>query len=136
MGGFSGDLFEQVGKRANYKCEVCDKDLRRDKPTDVARHVAHSATTFHLDGGPHSYVLTSPPASMKRFKGKRFPGSMFAISLWGFTDDAFCVCPDCHRDIHKEALEQTKIKFPDYKGRSAMWSILEWITLKKVFRWN
>ncbi len=131
--GYSSDLAERVGLRAGYKCEVCGTSLKRKKVSDVAIHIAHSASTFHITNGPIEYLVTEPPAGMERFKGKTLPGSMFLVSIWNFSDDAFCVCPNCHRDIHRMALRETKRQFPHHKGRNAHWAILERVTLDKVF---
>lgn len=129
---FSSELQERIGQRADYKCEVCGVNLRRKKKTDVALHVAHSASSFHAVGGPDWYLITDPPAGLERLKGKAFPGNFFLVSIYGLQDDGFCVCTNCHRDIHKIALKETKRQFPDHKGRNAHWLILERVTMDKV----
>lgn len=131
---YANEFAERVGFRADYKCEVlgCEANLKRKRKSDVARHVAHSATSFHIVGGPERFLVTDPPLDMRRFKGKYFPRNMFLVGIYNLPDDAFCVCPNCHRGIHVLALKETKRQFPDHKGKNAHWAILERITLDVI----
>lgn len=134
MPSFTGEVFERAAIRAHFRCEACGRRLPKSKPKDVADYEIHSATSLHLVGGPERYQVTDPPIGFDILRGRFLSGRLFRVSYLGFRDDAFCLCPTCHRDIHTEATTKTKVIIPGYRGRVAIPSILEEVTLDFIYR--
>ncbi len=130
--GFSKVIYDRAAERAQYMCEMCGKNLMKKRKTDVAHGVVHSANGFHMIDGPQSYLITDPSPGFENLKGKRLHGKLFLVGQFGFTDDAFHLCPTCHRDIHSAALLETKINISGYKGRYSAPAILERVTLDMI----
>ncbi len=130
--GFSKKTAERASIRAGFKCERCGKNLAKKRATDVSIGVRHSATGLHLVGGPITFLVTDPPPGFESLKGKRLNGKLFLVGQYGYPDDAFFLCPDCHNEIHVEALAETKRQNPGYKGGNASPAVLENVTMLMI----
>ena len=129
----------KVALRAGYRCEICNKDVYSDLTPENAKapyHI-HSATGLHLEPVTAEYCeAVSVPDGYKRLKNRYVP--MKALAALGERrfelGDAFCLCVDCHQNLHDMAIAETKNRFPKFRGQYTPPALLEEITLFLVKR--
>jgi hypothetical protein len=124
----------KVALRAGYRCEICNKDVYSEFTHDnpkVPYHI-HSATGLHLEPVNAEYCeAVSVPEGYKILDGRYVPmKALFALGERRFElGDAFCLCVDCHQNLHDVATVETKNRFPEFRGRYTPPALLEGITL-------
>lgn len=107
------------------KCEICqNEDIHKDNLE------IHSATSLHLVltevNGEQKYLITSTHKGHENIKGKTISTGVYQPNGKPEENDAFCLCVDCHQEVHRVALEKTRIS--DKKAKIASPKILSEVT--------
>lgn len=111
--------------RARYLCECCGKPVYWEVGRDRPLAEIHSCTTLHLTeriDRPGYYQSTSPTENHAILKNRYLFGGNFIFPEYRRSDDAFCLCLECHDLIHSLAKH-------DLDGKNAIPAELEKLTL-------
>ena len=96
------------------KCAVCLEPAPRGEVLEV-----HSATSLHLElnevKGELRYVVTSTHKGHEQLKGKALNIGVYQPDGKPEKNDAFCLCVDCHQEVHRVALAKTRLQDKDAK---------------------
>ena len=135
---FENNIVQDGLIRARYACEACGKlwhDLLTDK-IKTPLHL-HSSNSLHLvlDFKLMMYKATSVPYALSVLQGRYFRPEKFRVYLEfdRRSDDGFCLCHKCHREIHRIAGIWTRGllgKTLEYKNDIP--NVLEYVTVEFV----
>lgn len=96
------------------KCVVCLEPAPKGEVLEV-----HSATSLHLElsevKGELRYVVTSTHQGHEQLKGKALNVGIYQPEGKPEQNDAFCLCVDCHQEVHRVALAKTRLTDKDAK---------------------
>ena len=88
-------------------CEICQNE---DIHTDNLE--IHSATSLHLVladvNGKQKYLITSTHKGHENLRGKTISTAIYMPNGEPRESDAFCLCVDCHQEVHRIALERAR----------------------------
>ena len=135
---FSKGVFMRAVERAGFRCEKCGKDVSKvEKTATQSPCDIHSVTGLHLvrhKKQPSACIVTSPPASMMILRGRMLPVYGFVVFSLGRDDDGFCLCQDCHNEVHTLALSITKDMLPSHTGMNSSPAVLELVSLTLIMK--
>ncbi|KKQ92644.1 MAG: hypothetical protein UU16_C0037G0005 [Candidatus Woesebacteria bacterium GW2011_GWA2_40_7] len=112
-------------KLATFSCAACDKKFSSPDEGEL-----HSKTGLHLVREENSkkprYRVTHASGGHSILKGKTISRSS-VIGYENGKNDSVCLCKDCHKEIHRLALAEAKLK-GNFPGNATPPQILEEVT--------
>lgn len=130
--GFDLTVKNRALLRAKYRCEACGRhwyDLKAEFGDTPLR--GHSGSTLHIvENKQGLYVATSVPDSHWVLKGKPMAKDAFIVQRLNRGDDAFCLCPTCHAEVHRIAFNLSREKLSRMTdSKNAIPFVLEEVTI-------
>ncbi len=98
---------------------------------------AHSATSLHLvldkKSKERRYIVTDPPRGHEILRGRTLNAKIFSFGQTK-DNDAFCLCPVCHDEIKRIALNELGSRNPEFKKYTLPPALSEEVTIFFVKR--